>query len=135
MNKTKFILLIIATTLLITACQPDESGKLENRVKAYWQHKINKEFDKAYEFTTPGYKKLISKEAFMLTLSTAKLEWKGMKIDKKQCEKPDLCVVRMLIKYKYKFHLGGFAKQDMEVETPLSEKWILSNNTWYVVQK
>ena len=135
MNKIKLILLIIATGTLLTACQPDESGKLENRVKAYWQHKINKEFDKAYEFTSPAYKRLNSKQAFIILMINNKLQWQDMKIVKKQCKRPDLCLVKMSIKYKYKFKGLGTGGAETEVETPLSERWIMKDNVWYVTVK
>jgi len=135
MNKTKLILLILGTLFLLTACEDSEKGKLDNRINAYWQHKINKEYGKAYEFTTPGYRKLVNKEDYILKFSNNNIEWVGSKLKNKKCEKKEVCTAILMVTYKYNMKLGMAGSEDVRVDTELKERWLIKDNTWYIVQK
>jgi len=129
MNKIKLISLLAVTAIIMTGCVDAEKNKLSNRADAYWQHKINKEFNQAYEFLSPGWKKTDSVEAYKQRMIISKANWLNSKVAKKQCSQPDLCVVIMDIVYEFKFPTAG--SQKIKIESKIKETWILKDNTWF----
>jgi hypothetical protein len=129
MNKIKSIILLMASTMLLTACQDKEDGKLDNRVLAYWNFKINKDFKSAYEYLSPGWKKNENIDGYVIKMYSGKINWTGVKIIDKQCEKVNVCSVKVEITYEYQFK--GAANNKIEVSTVLTENWIMKDNVWY----
>ena len=118
--------------VLLSACVDKEKGKLENRVLDFWKYKIEKRFDKAYDFLSPGWRTTESVESYALRVGKSKIKWISAKVDKKSCKQKDYCIVTVLITYSFK---PKHAKKEMVVESPIKENWLLKNNTWYQLPK
>lgn len=131
MNKIKALLLIIAVSLLMTACEDQEKNKLDNRVMTSWKNKIEKDFSEAYKFLSPGWRSTESETAFVQRLSMAKIKWLKASIKSKTCTQKDVCKVELSIEYEYQFK-GSFADK-LVVTTTVKEDWIMKNNKWYHV--
>jgi len=129
MNKIKLTILLITTAVLLTACQDKEAGKLDNRVLAFWNFKISKDFKSAYQFLSPGWKINEKESVYTLRMGMSKVKWIDAKIKDKECKQTDLCIVRMTIDYEYQFK--GVTSEKMVVSTTLSENWIMKDNVWY----
>jgi len=127
--KIKQIIMVLVTLLIMTACGDAEKNKLENRAADYWKFKIEKNFKKAYQFLTPGWRKTDSEAAFSQRLITSKVKWLDSKVTKKECSQPDLCIVTMEITYEYQFRTSG--SQKIKADSMVKETWILKDNTWY----
>lgn len=121
--------MVLVTLLIMTACGDAEKNKLENRAADYWKFKIEKNFKKAYQFLTPGWRKTDSEAAFSQRLITSKVKWLDSKVTKKECSQPDLCIVTMEITYEYQFRTSG--SQKIKADSMVKETWILKDNTWY----
>ena len=132
MNKIKITLLLITTAILLTSCQDQEEGKLDNRVKAYWDAKINKDFKASYLYLTPGWRSTESEEAYFIRYSGISIKWLSAILESKNCTKPDVCSVEVLIKYSYRFPTGG---GELEAESKVKENWLLIDNVWYNLPK
>ena len=131
MNKVKIVLLILAVSLMMTACEDQEKNKLDNRVIDYWKFKIDRNFKEAYKFLSPGWRATESEIAYAQRMSQSTISWKDVKMEGKNCTQKDLCVVTVSITYDYSFKaVGG---KLMTVETDLDETWIMKNNIWYHV--
>lgn len=131
MNKIKLTLMLMTATLLLTACQDKEEGKLDNRVIAYWNFKINKDFTNAYKFLSPGWKKNESELQFTQRLMDSKIDWISVKLKDKKCQKNNLCQVNVIIEYEYSFR-GSFGDK-IKVPSTIQENWIMKDNVWYNV--
>ncbi len=132
MNKIKTLALIIITSITLTACVNDESGKLDNRVKAYWDAKVKKDFKTAYTFLTPGWKKTESEQSYIIRMSGIAINWLSTRIDSKTCAKPDVCKVKVVISFVYRFPTGGGS---IESESKTNENWLMIDNVWYILPK
>ena len=131
MNKLKLTLLLITATLLLTACQDKEAGKLDNRVVTYWNYKINKDFNNAYKFLSPGWKKNESESQYNQRLMDSKVDWISVKLIDKKCKQNNLCQVNLAIEYEYSFR-GSFGDK-IKVPSTVAENWIMKDNVWYNV--
>ena len=131
MNKIKSTVLIMVAALLLTACQDKEEGKLDNRIIAYWNFKINKDFKNAYQFLSPGWKSNESELSYSVRMGMSRVKWLGVQVISKNCKQIDLCKVKVEIEYEYQFK--GVGGQEMRVKTGLDENWIMKENTWYHV--
>ena len=128
MNKIKWLLLMVLT---VSGCENTEN--LENSVNSRWSGIIEKDLDKAYKYFSPGYKATETLESYKLRIVTAQLhlQWKKGEFVSAECEEETVCVVDVLLDYKYTFpkrSLGG-----VEVQTKISENWIKIDGKWYFV--
>ena len=130
MNKLKLTYMVLPFVLL-TGCMDSEKNKLDNRVADFWGHKINKEFDKAYEFLSPGWKSGEGKESYVRRMNNSKIKWLNMKLKEKTCKEKDLCTVISEIEYEYQFK--GALSTNVIVPSDVKEKWIMIDNIWYQV--
>ena len=131
MNKTFKCLSILTLLGTLIACVDKEKNKLDNRVADYWKYKINKEFDKTYEFLSPGWKASEELNIYQQRMIASKVNWTEAKLNKKECEQVNFCTVYSDIEYE--FNLKASGNNLMKVPTIVSEKWILKDNTWYLV--
>lgn len=131
MNKLKITLLLIGTAILLTSCEDQEKNKLDNRVIDFWNFKIDKDYKKAYNFLSPGWKSTESQESYAQRIEQSVVTWIDVKLKKKMCSKPGLCQVGLEVTYEYMFR--GATTQKMTIPTMLVENWMLIDNIWYNV--
>jgi hypothetical protein len=131
MNKIKTISLICVTLVWMTACVDKEKNKLDNRVIDFWNAKINKDFKKAYQFLSPGWKMNEDEKSYIQRMAASKIKWLNVDINDKKCREEDLCQISLTIEYEYQFR-GAFSEK-IKVPTNLEENWIMEDNTWYFV--
>lgn len=125
---------IISTLALISslaACVDQEKNKLDNRVLDYWNFKINKDYESAYDFLSPGWKSTENKEAFARRMKNSTIDWKSAKILTKECSETYLCDVSLQIEYEYMFKEAIGNK--ILMPTSLKENWLMQDNVWYNV--
>ncbi len=131
MNKIKLAFLIMAVTILMTACEDQEKNKLDNRVIDYWKLKIDKNFKEAYKFLSPGWRLNESELAYVTRMNGAAVKWVDASIKSKTCSETYLCEIILTIKYEYKFQ--GAMSNTIEIETDIVESWLMKDNIWYNV--
>ena len=125
------LLAIALISLQFTACIDTEKNKLENRATAYWDYKVKKDFKKAYEFLTPGWKKTESMQSYERRFLNSKVNWTKSAFNNKKCSKPDLCRVTMAINYEFMFKSAS--NKLMKMDDFITDTWVLKDNIWYVL--
>jgi len=130
MNKRNLISLLISMSIL-SSCMDTEKNKLDNRVIDYWTYKINKDYEAAYEFLSPGWKGNEDREAYALRMKNSTIDWKNVKIVDKICSETYLCEVSVEIEYEYMFKEAVGKKVLMP--STLKENWLMKDNIWYNV--
>jgi hypothetical protein len=97
------------------------------RAKARWERLIERDLAGAYEYMSPA-----SRATTPLDLYKARHKvglYRSVKVDGVHCE-ADTCTVDLSLTYDYK---GKGMKEPMEITTPLTEKWIISQGqAWFV---
>lgn len=130
MNKIEATIITTIVLFTITACN-QEKNTLDNRVMDYWSHKINRDFDKAYEFLSPGWKGKEDKDKYARRINKSVVNWLSINIKEKQCSEAYLCTVISEIEYDYNFR--GAVNEKMKVKSDIKERWIMKDNVWYHV--
>ena len=120
------IFLILA--LLLTSCSKN-SEKPEDRAVARWQALIELDWEKAYSYETPGYKKIYTlgdyKKRFGMMLSWKSVKHLTTKIDNVS----NTAIVNLEIVSLFEPAGGG----DMLLPNVVSEKWIFKDDQWWHV--
>ena len=67
---------------------------LGDRIMAYWNHKINGEFDKSYPYEDGLYRKRVNMVNYIRSFKTAKANWTGASIDDIKIEGDEYLILR-----------------------------------------
>jgi len=132
MNKLKLALLL--AVLILTGCEKAED--LEASVNSRWQAIVDKDYTVAYEYFSPGYKKVESLDGFKLRMLTAQLNMKWSKGTFKEaaCASEDVCEVAAEVVYDFTFSkrsMGGIEN----IPSQVKENWIKIDGKWFYVPK
>ena len=129
------IKLLIMTGVLVLAGCSDSIEDLDSKSVKRWEAIIDSEYEKAYEYFTPGYKKTESLAAYASKIANAKVrvEWKSAKFIGRDCESEVKCEVELEVLYKYSFPRKSMG--ELEVPTKIVENWINKNGKWYFLPK
>lgn len=105
--------------MLASACG-GKSASLEERVAAYWQARLQKQAEKAFEFEAPGS---IEKAKYLQQMFTSPISFTGSSIMSIR-ENGDEATVNLQMQYL----LPGLTRP---VTSPLAEKWTKIRGQWY----
>jgi uncharacterized protein YchJ len=106
--------------------------KIAQRAEQRWNLLSSGQYDKAWEYFTPGHKRFESKESFDLRMRQKRVDWKGAKVLEVNCDESESsCDV--VVKVDYVYHSPKPMMGDVSASTELEEKWIKLKNQWYYV--
>ncbi|TDR20808.1 hypothetical protein [Marinicella litoralis] len=130
----KLNLYIMIGILMLTGCK-DSIEDIDTKSVKRWEAIIASDYDEAYSYFTPGYKKTETVESFANKLTNAKLrvEWKAVKFVEKSCESEEICDVKLELTYKYKFPRKAMG--EIELPSVITEKWMLKDGKWSFLPK
>lgn len=117
---------------LLSACSavPTASPQeqLRQRVTERWQALIAADYAKAYSYSTPAYRTLVTPEAYRGRQGTA-VQRVAADVFSVDCPEPTHCKVRVVVKAKPPF---GKAFDGL-ISAPVDEAWVLEDGQWWVV--
>lgn len=118
----------------LTGCK-DSVEDLDTKSVKRWEAIIASDYETAYEYFSPGYKKTESQASFASKTANAKVrvDWKSVNFISKSCESETQCSVKLEILYKYTFPRKSMG--EIEVPTTITEKWINKGGKWYFLPK
>jgi hypothetical protein len=123
--------------LLLAGCsQPEDLSEqqltaLQERVANRWQTKIDREFEKTWEYSTPAFRDVFPKRLYPLQFSYA-VEWEltGVEVVNYDARAAVASVVVRVMSKPTK--LTSKASEALgAVETALREQWILIDGEWW----
>ncbi|MEZ5593030.1 MAG: hypothetical protein R3F53_20920 [Gammaproteobacteria bacterium] len=113
---------------------------LKERVESRWQALIRRDFDGAYEFNTPSYRALYSKEQFgrnfgnAINWDAAKVQEVSFKEDEKDKESDadsdSISVAKVAVLLEYSLMIAGLPQK---ASTTVHEDWLLRDGVWWYV--
>lgn len=126
---------VIVGALAVAGCaglqSVDESPELVVRKLSVqrWQALLARDFDKAYSFTTPGYRQLRTLEYFKANRQGAPVKWLSAEVLRVECEK-ERCktVVQVESKPTLPFPFRG------NITSGLDEVWVFEDQRWWVLE-
>ncbi|MDX1461184.1 MAG: hypothetical protein R3348_09025 [Xanthomonadales bacterium] len=124
---------LIAGTLAACAGM-GASGSLEERAQARWDALLGGDWERAYEFLSPGARMAMSEEAFRELMANRTIQWTGVEVaEVGPCDaEVGSCDVTANISYRVSRGVPGLRKP-IELTKGVTESWIKVDGTWYFV--
>ena len=123
--------LVLAATFMLAACgdpasEPPQS--LEERVEARWHYIIERDFDAAWAFYSPGFRDTNPRPEFIDDMARLRVNYTDAVFQGAHCE-GDRCDVRVGVTYQL---IGGRrGLGDMQVPSTVEERWIFLGGQWW----
>ena len=107
-------------------------AQVKRRAIKRWDLLIERDFDKAYDLLSPGYREVQSRETYVKTMKDRPVQWTSVFFQKATCE-PDVCAVE--IQVNAQFQMPVMRVGTVDALNVVEENWILSDGEWYLVPK
>lgn len=125
--------LVLALPLILIACASTPSGSPEEQVRQRaeqrWGHMLTKNFEKAYAFTTAGFKALVKAEDYHNRFGGAGM-WRGAEVVRVDCPEAAKCIARISLRVRPPLSTGDAAG----FSTGLEEIWLLEGGQWFLYE-
>ncbi len=127
-------LFAVAAAFTLAACAstgggPEAEQQVRQRAAERWQALVKGEFTRAYSYNTPGYRAVISPDAYRARFGTA-ISWLGSEIVDLRCPETTRCEARLRIDYKPLLS----RKFGDKMSTHVDETWLLEDGQWWFFQ-
>lgn len=120
------------------AMQPEDSEAwresqrpvLKERAEARWQALMKGDFDKAYTFTTPDYRAVVTAPQYRGKYGRV-ADWRVARVVNVSYDVPTVAAVS--VEVTYRVMLPGTPGEMFETQKPISEKWIYKDREWWYI--
>jgi|CXWL01.1.fsa_nt_gi predicted small lipoprotein YifL len=113
---------------------PSSRGTPEERVKhravTRWEMLIDKRYDEAYGFLSPGYREVRPREDYVKIMQGRPVQWTRVFHKDSKCD-GESCIVD--IEVHAQLEMPVMRVGTVDTLTVLKENWILSDGEWYLV--
>lgn len=110
------------------AWQQAQHDVLKQRAEARWAALIDGDFDRAYMFTTPEYRSVVSAQQYRGKYGRV-VDWRVAHV--KEVSYDDPAVATVAVELAYRVALPGTGGKVVETQSLLSEKWIYKHREWW----
>lgn len=121
-------------TLAVVGCaslQPAPEETVRKLATQRWQTLLAGKFDQAYEFATPGFRKLRTVDFYRTNRSAVPVKWVSAEVLRVDCE-PARC--KVTVKVVSEPRVPGFRKL-LNLESGIEEVWVLEDGQWWMFEK
>ena len=128
---------LFLAVLLLAACVPNPPKTPEETVlarsKAKWEAIFAKDYARAYQYLSPGFRELYSEEAWARRVERQPVKWLSADVLSAECT-GRVCKVKVDLQIRVKPRVPGVPP--VEVPAPITENWLLAEDgQWYYVPK
>lgn len=130
MNRAFLLILAPLFAVLLVACQSAEEAPqtAEERAQARWDHMIEREFQEAWVYYTPGYRETTDAEEFEKLMRKRPVRWQEATVLGAACD-GDRCEVVVEVSYRVPSAPAGMSS--VEPTRELTETWIRTRDQWW----
>ena len=121
----------VAPAAPATEAVQTQRAVLTQRVAAKWDALIHKDFSTAYSFTSPGYRKLFSLDAFKSGFGN-KVTWRRVEVVDIDFKDNDAAIVGINLHFVYH---SPQVERVFDLQTYVQEPWVLVDGQWWYVVK
>lgn len=118
---------------LLVACASAPTGtpqeQVRQRATQRWSQMMAKNFEKAYAFTTVGFKALVKAEDYRNRFGGASL-WQGAEVVRVDCPEATKCIARISLSVRAPLS----SKKGGDFSTGLEETWLLEGDQWFLYE-
>jgi hypothetical protein len=125
------IVLLLAALLSACATTPKTPTQtLEERAQARWQLLIAGDVGGAYQYLSPGYRTMNSRDAYAARLGRRQVQWLDAKVESTNCPEGEAyCDVIVALTYEVRSTLPRVGR--MGTTSQLVERWIQDGGQWF----
>lgn len=128
-TRRKWVLSVLGATLIAVGCAsmsgpPEE--QVRKRASERWEALVKSDFNKAYGFSTSGFRAVVKPESFPARLQ-GPVVWLGAEVINVTCPEPVKCVARVRID-----HRTLVARSAGDTSTYIDETWLLEDKQWWI---
>jgi hypothetical protein len=107
---------------------------VEQRAVARWALLTGGKLAEAYDFLSPGFRALKTREQYATDMQNRPVRWKAARFKTVECPPPgEFCDVTMDVDYEMESTLPGVGT--LKSTAPVVERWIALDGVWYLVPK
>ncbi|WP_212629039.1 hypothetical protein [Pseudomonas sp. KB-10] len=126
----------LATLVLsLSACSLLPAKTDSEQVEARSQERLDQlmagNIEKAYAFSTPGYRETHSQARFRADYAAGISRYVSASVKSASCEQ-DACTVMVDVRYKYVSSIGS---KPMVIERATQERWIRTEGQWWFLRQ
>lgn len=132
-NKTLIFraLFLASVIVVLTGCtgpgsEPEQP--LDERVLARWSHMIERDFEAAWDYYSPGFRQTNPREDFARDMERRPVRWHEAEVVELSCDE-DRCDVTVRITYQAAGAPAGMGR--MRIPRELEEQWIRLDGQWW----
>ncbi|MCA1780527.1 MAG: hypothetical protein LC637_14455 [Xanthomonadaceae bacterium] len=130
--KLQMLTIFLSSLLVVglAACgKPAEpEPTLEERAVVRWQHLIDRDFQAAWEYYSPGFRQTTPQADFARDMERRPIRWHSVELLSLECEE-DVCRVDLQINYQPVGAPG--AQSQMRLDREIEEQWIRLDGQWW----
>jgi hypothetical protein len=132
--KTKFLIVITYSSILLSACATlvNPEASVISRANSRISHVIAGEYLDAYEYLSPGYRSSVSKGAYIADMVSRRITWTSGELIGSECTE-NICLLRIKIDYKVISPVPGV--KTFERFDHIEEDWVNSGKQWWYVPR
>ena len=129
--------LALLAAITLAACAPNPPKTPEETVlarsKAKWEAIFAKDYARAYQYLSPGFRELYSEEAWTRRVKRQPVKWLSADVLSAECT-GRVCKVKVDLQIRVKPRVPGVPP--VEVPAPITENWLMDEDgQWYYVPK
>lgn len=126
--KGAVILGLLCSGCAILKPEPPEEV-VARRATERWQALIRGDFERAYRYYTPSFRKEVDLKSFALEKRKGVGVWQAARVEQVECPERERC--RVLVRVKTRFVHPRYGP--IESETPVEERWVYKDGKWWYV--
>jgi len=130
---------VVVALLLLAACatmKPEDSDTWRNaqrpvikqRAEARWVGLIKGDIEKAYSYTSPDYRAVVTLQQFKGKYGRV-VDWRVAHANDISYDSPTVASVS--VEVTYRVDLPGVRGKEIETNRVLTEKWLFKNGEWW----
>ncbi len=130
--KTSRTIAVAALALLLAACsKPDRPPEdvVAERAQARWDAMVAQEFQRAWEYYSPGFREQTEPAVFEVQMSQRPVRWDSAELVEVECPQPEKCTARFRVGYTAVGAPGQLA--GLQNERSIRETWVRLQDEWW----
>jgi hypothetical protein len=126
---------LLCVSLMLAACASvggvSPQDQVRQRATERWQALVAREFSRAYNFNTPGFRAVVTPDRYRDRFGGAIVWLDTTQVVEVNCPEADRCLAKVRIDYKPVLSRSSIDK----ISTHVDETWLLQEGQWWYFQE
>lgn len=129
--QIKYKINLTLILIMMVGCsgpEPEPADAVAERAQARWKLLIERDFDEAWEYYSPGFRETMDQRDFVYDMERRPVRWRAAQVGGVECE-ADRCTVTTDVTYNVPGAPSGMSR--IENSRPVQETWIRAEGAWW----